>query len=236
MRSIAAGAWFRKRGGLRLVDSEARAKLRARKTGASRRQTSIHGRPRFPALLRVAANCQLAMNQLGWSSTWARLIQSLSSASNKAGAVAFEKSGTPSSMISEFPATSVATMGDFQRERILRNADFHGQYRRGRKLRSMLPLASSKSVGAVAPTRPRWRLPRIPDWQGRARFSTTTLQNQGVPSVVENYNPAHPRSRKSLGEIIRKLSVTELQNSAHLLGTSSRRNSRVVSANSPQVP
>src|ERR1700722_1628785 len=48
--------------------------------------------------------------------------------------------------------------------------------------------------------------------------------------------PAHPRSRKSLGEIIRKLSVTESQNSAHLLGTSSRRNSRVVSANSPQVP
>ena len=48
--------------------------------------------------------------------------------------------------------------------------------------------------------------------------------------------PVHPRSRKSLGEIIRKLSVTESQNSAHLLGTSSRRNSRVVSANSPQVP
>src|ERR1700679_3979242 len=47
---------------------------------------------------------------------------------------------------------------------------------------------------------------------------------------------AHPRSRKSLGEIIRKLSVTESQDSAHLLGTSSRRNSRVVSANSPQVP
>jgi hypothetical protein len=48
--------------------------------------------------------------------------------------------------------------------------------------------------------------------------------------------PVHPRSRKSLGEIIRKLSVTESQNSAHLLGTSSRRYSRVVSANSPQVP
>jgi Resolvase, N terminal domain len=48
--------------------------------------------------------------------------------------------------------------------------------------------------------------------------------------------PVHPRSRKSLGEIIRKLSVTESQNSAHLLGTWSRRNSRVVSANSPQVP
>ena len=53
---------------------------------------------------------------------------------------------------------------------------------------------------------------------------------------ARNVYPVHPRSRKSLGEIIRKLSVTESQNSAHLLGTSSRRNSRVVSANSPQVP
>src|ERR1700758_3709238 len=47
--------------------------------------------------------------------------------------------------------------------------------------------------------------------------------------------PDHPRSRKSLGEIIRKLSVTESQSSAHLLGTSSRRKTRVASANSPRV-
>src|ERR1700677_4349644 len=47
--------------------------------------------------------------------------------------------------------------------------------------------------------------------------------------------PVHPISRKSLGEIIRKLSVTESQSSAHLLGTSSRRKTRVASANSPRV-
>src|SRR5271169_3761758 len=47
--------------------------------------------------------------------------------------------------------------------------------------------------------------------------------------------PVHPRSRKSLGEIIRKLSVTESHISAHRLGTSSRRKTRVASANSPRV-
>src|ERR1700677_3486251 len=47
--------------------------------------------------------------------------------------------------------------------------------------------------------------------------------------------PVHLRSRKSLGEIIRKLSVTESHISAHLLGTSLRRKTRVTWANSPQV-
>ena len=47
--------------------------------------------------------------------------------------------------------------------------------------------------------------------------------------------PVHPRSRKSLGAIIRKLSVTESRNSAQLLGTLSRRKPRVASANSVQV-
>ena len=51
----------------------------------------------------------------------------------------------------------------------------------------------------------------------------------------EVYTLITSRSRKSLGEIIRKLSVTESHISAHLLGTSSRRKTRVASANSPQV-
>jgi hypothetical protein len=47
--------------------------------------------------------------------------------------------------------------------------------------------------------------------------------------------PVHPRSRKSFGEITRKLSVIESHISAHLLGTSSRRKASVVSANSVHV-
>ena len=72
---------------------------------------------------------------------------------------------------------------------------------------------------------------------GKTRLPETVWKKTwAIRHIVLDVYPVHPRSRKSLGEIIRKLSVTESQNSAHLLGTWSRRNSRVVSANSPQVP
>ena len=47
--------------------------------------------------------------------------------------------------------------------------------------------------------------------------------------------PVHPTRRNALGEIMRKLSVTVLRNSAHFLGTSTRRKCSVASANSPRV-
>src|ERR1700758_4587282 len=64
-----------------------------------------------------------------------------------------------------------------------------------------------------------------------SRFKNQTNHVLPNPDIY----PVHPVSRKSLGEIIRKLSVTESQSSAHLLGTSSRRKTRVASANSPRV-
>src|SRR5271154_5253031 len=80
-------------------------------------------------------------------------------------------------------------------------------------------------------------------------FKALDLKNRRVDSIpiasisealeiflqLARIYPVHPRSRKSLGEIIRKLSVTESHISAHRLGTSSRRKTRVASANSPRV-
>jgi len=47
--------------------------------------------------------------------------------------------------------------------------------------------------------------------------------------------PVHVITRKSLGEMTRKLSVTESHSPAQFLGTVSRRNPRVASANSRHV-
>lgn len=69
-------------------------------------------------------------------------------------------------------------------------------------------------------------------WFGMIHFVGLVYSGGSAISLIY---PAHPRSRKILGEIIRKLSVTESQNSFHLRGTSSRRNPKVASANSVHV-
>ena len=54
--------------------------------------------------------------------------------------------------------------------------------------------------------------------------------NAGRWSLALIY-PVHVTTRKSLGDMTRKLSVTELRSCAQLRGTFSRRNSSVASAN-----
>ena len=85
----------------------------------------------------------------------------------------------------------------------------------------------------------RWRSDRLSSTGQRIEASASRLAEPPVAltrdRLEEFLYPVQPRSRKSLGEIIRKLSVTESQSSAHLLGTSSRRKTRVASANSPRV-
>jgi len=49
------------------------------------------------------------------------------------------------------------------------------------------------------------------------------------------HNPVHAITRKSLGDMTRKLSVTESRNFVQSLGTVSRRNLRVAPANSRYV-
>src|SRR5277367_4470976 len=66
-------------------------------------------------------------------------------------------------------------------------------------------------------------------------YSCCWLYSYPQPGRILALYPVHPRRRKSLGEIIRKLSVTESHISAHRLGTSSRRKTRVAAANSPRV-
>src|SRR5208283_6211467 len=58
------------------------------------------------------------------------------------------------------------------------------------------------------------------------------LERQRLPvHVHRDIYPVHPRSRKSFGDITRKLSVIALLYLAQFRGTFSRRNSRAVSAN-----
>jgi hypothetical protein len=52
-----------------------------------------------------------------------------------------------------------------------------------------------------------------------------------VPNDRRTLYPVHATTRKSLGDMTRKLSVTESQRSAQLRGTFSRRKSSVASAN-----
>jgi glycosyltransferase involved in cell wall biosynthesis len=60
-------------------------------------------------------------------------------------------------------------------------------------------------------------------WEAASMSSSPTgdVRRRRKPSKSFSLSiyPDQPRSRKSLGEIIRKLSVTESQNSAHLSGT-----------------
>ena len=86
---------------------------------------------------------------------------------------------------------------------------------------------------------------RIRDDSHRVAWHVGLFQNLDLPVDAEDVRhlffefriaalqvyPVHVTTRKSLGDITRKLSVTELRSCAQLRGTFSRRNSSVASAN-----
>jgi hypothetical protein len=66
-------------------------------------------------------------------------------------------------------------------------------------------------------------------------YETEPLRSDYAPDIISDLYPVHVTTRKSLGLMTRKLSVTESQRSAQFRGTFSRRKPSVASANWVQV-